>query len=234
MKVDVQYLQKRGKNGWRYRRKIPASLRPAFANKLEIVASLGKTEAEALRKYPKVNTEVERQLSAAAAGKVIAPKPGPVTELERYQSALRHARSLRLDPEWAGPEGDLDPEAIARDVIAESIAAKYPVDEEGHPVEVKAEDAALLHVLLAPREKHPEPTLEDARKLYLKEKVQDDLKRSQQLQNVFEMVKAALGSDRKLSSLRRQDAKEVRDYMYDGRSAATPCTLDRLNFIMGE
>jgi integrase len=231
MKIDVNYLQKRGKAGWRYRRKIPKHLRAAFDNKLEIVIPLGRSEAEALRKYPKVDAEVERQLAAATKPQPTGRTGDPVTELERFQWAARHVRSLRLDPDWTGSESDTDPEAIARDVIADSILAKYPQQDieaapesadYGYPRNIGPKDAAILQLLAkGARAVQPEPTLEDARKLYLKEKVRDDKKKRQELDRVFVYINAALGRDQKISSLRREDAKEVRDYMLDGRSAAT-------------
>jgi len=231
MKVDVQYLQKRGKAGWRYRRKIPKHLRAAFDNKLEIVIPLGRSETEALRKYPKVDAEVDRRLVAAARPQPTQLTMEPITELERFQWAARHVRSFHLDPEWTGPESDTDPEAIARDVIADSILAKYPqreIEEDpesadyGYPRNIGSKDAAVLQMLgNRGRAVQPEPTLEDARKLYLKEKVRDDKKKTNQLAQIFGHIEKAIGKDRKLSSLRREDAKELRDYMFDGRSAAT-------------
>lgn len=232
MKIDVLHLQKRGKSAWRYRRKIPPPLRPHFGNKHEIVIPLGRTEAEAVRKWPKVHADVERLLTEASKpNRPASRNTTPVTPLEQFRFAAAHVRGLGLDPEWTGPESDDDPEAIARDVIADSILATYPerdIDDDpespdyGHPRSLNARDVAVLRALGGMgRQQRPEPTLEDARKLYLAEKVRGDKKKTNQLEQVFGHIDAALGKDRKLSSLRREDAKEVRDYMFAGRSAAT-------------
>ena len=225
MMIEVQYLQKRGKSGWRYRRKVPPALR-AFLGKGEIVLPLGKTEAEALGRYKKAHAEVERHFKDAAL-RLRAPSPtspGAVdtTPLEQYQKAERQIRQWKLDPDWQGGGGDFDHEVVARDIIAESIADKYPAGDDGYPLDVSANDAALLRALMrGGREVQPEPTLEDIRKLYLKEKVGDDETKQMELERIFKLIREALGRDRKLNSLRRQDAKEVRDHMLDGRKAST-------------
>ncbi|MDF1601462.1 tyrosine-type recombinase/integrase [Mesorhizobium sp. YIM 152430] len=219
--MDYPHLQKRGKNEWRYRRKVPLALRPVVG-KLEIVRRLGSSEKEAIKAYPKVHQEVERLFAEAKNPKKAAESaPAPLSSLEAFQEAQRRLRTLQLDPEWTPGEED-DEEWIARDVIADQIAKAYAVDEEGHPVGVSVSDAALLRGLAqGGRQKRPEPTLEDAQKLYLKDKVRDDRKKKLQLDRIVQYIDDAIGKDRKLSSLRREDAKEVRDFMLDGRSASS-------------
>ena len=56
--------QPSGKSHYRYRRKVPLPLRPILG-KTEIILALGKTQAEALRRYPKVHAQAEQQLAAA-------------------------------------------------------------------------------------------------------------------------------------------------------------------------
>jgi integrase len=224
MMILVQYLQKRGKAGWRYRRKVPPALK-AFLGRGEIVVPLGKTEAEALARYKKVHAKAEQELKNAALG-VRAPQAASLgtadTPLDQFQRADRQVRQWKLDPDWQGGGRDFDHEVVARDVIAESIAQRYPVGDDGYPVDVSPNDAALLRTLmLGSREVQPDPTLEDARKLYLNEKVGDDKTKQMELDRIFKLVREGLGKDRKLSSLKRQDAKEVRDHMSDGRKASS-------------
>ncbi|MFC3323730.1 DUF6538 domain-containing protein [Mesorhizobium cantuariense] len=224
MMILVQYLQKRGKAGWRYRRKVPPALK-AFLGRGEIVVPLGKTEAEALARYKKVHAEAEQQLRNAALG-VRTPQATSLgtadTPLDQFQRADRQVRQWKLDPDWQGGGRDFDHEVVARDVIAESIAQKYPIGDDGYPVDVSPNDAALLRTLmLGSREVQPDPTLEDARKLYLEEKVGDDKTKQMELDRIFKLVREGLGKDRKLSSLKRQDAKEIRDHMLDGRKASS-------------
>ncbi|RWA75645.1 MAG: hypothetical protein EOQ28_08325 [Mesorhizobium sp.] len=230
MKLEVKHVQKRGIAGWRYRRKIPKELRAA-AGKLEILIPLGSTEQEALKAYPKVHAQAERQLRLWAqpqsASTSTAPSP---TDFEQFRQSRAQLRALNLDPEWSGPEDVDDPEALARELIAEQIADKYPVDEHGHPIGVGTDDRALIHALvLGQRQQRPQPTLEDARRLYLKERVGEDETKRMELERIFKLVREALGKDRTLGSLKREDAKEVRDHMLDGRK---PSSVDRyLNVV---
>lgn len=148
--------------------------------------------------------------------------PPPPTPFEQFSRSRSQLRALNLDLEWGGPEDEDDPEALMREVIAEQVAEKYPLDTEGNRVGIAAEDRALIHaLLLGQRQQRPDPTLEDAKRLYLKERVRDDETKQLELERVFKLVKEALGKSRKLSSLKREDAKEVRDHMLDGRKASS-------------
>lgn len=226
MKIDVKHIQKRGLAGWRYRRKIPKKLQAA-AGKLEILVPLGATEHQALKAYPKVHARAEQQLRLWSQPHRVSPGgshdnvPSP-TAFEQFRRSRSQLRALNLDPEWSGPEDEDDPEALAREVIAEQIAEKYPVDPDGNPVGIAVEDRALIHaLLLSQRQQRPDPTLEDAKRLYLKERVGDDETKQMELERVFKLVGEALGRDRKLSGLKREDAKEVRDHMLDGRKGSS-------------
>src|SRR5690606_18615347 len=108
--------------------------------------------------------------------------------------------------EWRGWEHGEDDEGIARDVIADAIAAKYPLDEDGNPIEIGTTDRAALQALAyGARQQRPEPTLADARKRYEKDKVGDDEKKQKQVARIFGLIKDALGRDRTLRGLRRED-----------------------------
>ena len=54
---------------------------------------------------------------------------------------------MQLSPEWRATN-PAEPEAIAREVLAGKIAARYPVDDEGNPMGVTLADAALLKALM--------------------------------------------------------------------------------------
>ncbi|MER8473202.1 tyrosine-type recombinase/integrase [Mesorhizobium sp. M1328] len=223
MKIDVKHIQKRGKAGWRYRRKIPEELR-AILGKREHLVPLGATEQEALKNYPKVHAEAEKLLLSAISSKKAHPLNShlPLTPLEQFKWGQQHVRRLQLDPEWSGTDHEHDSEALRRELIAEQIAAKYPIDDQGNPTGISSKDAATLRALMyGARQGQPAPTLADAKRLYLKERVGDDETKQMELERVFKLVGEALGKDRKLSTLKREDAKEVRDYMLDGRKASS-------------
>jgi len=223
MKIDVKYLQKRSKGGWRYRRKVPDALRLALG-KREIIFGLGSTETKAIKNYPVAHAKAERVLREAEL-RLNAPTPQhPRTEtaLGLFETAQKAVRDFGLDAQWEGVTCEDDPEYIARSVIAETIAAQYPVDDSGYPLGMADKDAAVLQALmLGKQQARPDPTIQDAKDLYLKEKVGDDEKKKNQLNHVFGFVSAAIGLERTISSLRREDAKEVLQHLMEGRSSAT-------------
>ncbi|TIV56114.1 MAG: hypothetical protein E5V86_27010, partial [Mesorhizobium sp.] len=232
MKIDVEFLQKRSDGRYRYRRVVPKELQAAIGKK-NILIALGRDEGKALKLYPKANAEAERLLKAAAVRMTspAAVHPSSMTEIEQFQHGQRYIRHMQLDPEWAGWGHENDPEGNARDVIAEAIVAKYPVDEEGRPVGIGSKDAAALQALAyGASQQRPEPTLEDAKRRYEKDKVLGDDKKQKQVTRIFALIKEALGRDRTLRSLRREDAREVRDHMLDTGLAAS--SVDRyLNIV---
>ena len=69
--------------------------------------------------------------------------------------------------------------------------------------------------------KRPNPTVEDARKLYLKEKVGGDTKKQLELARVFKLIGDALQGNRTLASVRREDAKGIRDHTASDRLPAS-------------
>lgn len=223
MMIDVQHLQKRG-NSWRYRRKVPKALRDNIG-KWELIIPLGTSEAEALKRYPKAHAEAQRMLAAAALPPAPPAPVAVMSKLEAFEQARQLLKGWGFGDQWTGgddlPE-EPDPEWIARDVMAEQITDQYPSDEAGYPIGVSARDAAIVGALMSgSRQAPPSPTLEDAKRLYLAEKVGADKKKRLQLDRVFSFVETAIGLDRPILSLRRQDAKEVRDYMLDGREASS-------------
>jgi len=213
--IDLPYVQKRGDN-YRYRRKVNPDLREAVG-KVEIIFGLGKRDAGFLKRYQAAHKAAERLL---VKGALPAPKtvPDEPTAMELMRRADRAVRDLGLDPDWDGPEDDDDQEAVARGVIAEGIASKYPVDELGHPVGVSLEDVAVLRALgYGARLQRPEPTLEDAKRHYLKEKIagtSDERRNTLRLNRVVGYIQAALGrKNPPLVSLTKIDALAVRDHM---------------------
>lgn len=229
MKVDVQFLQKRPDGRYRYRRVVPKELRVTLG-KDNIIIALGRDERKALKAYESANATAEKLLAAARKA-ARAPAPMSVTTpLDEFKAARDRLRELGLDAGWDGRADPDDLDAEARDVIAEGILKGYQRDSEGNPIDVALADRALLRALaLGGREKRPQPTLEDARKLYLKDKVGDDEKKQLELARIFALVKAALGENKPLLSIKRAEAREVRDHMLDGRK---PSSVERyLNVV---
>ncbi|ESX57878.1 hypothetical protein X761_08220 [Mesorhizobium sp. LSHC424B00] len=230
MKIDVQHIQKRGKAGWRYRRKIPEELWTVLG-KREHLVPLGATEQEALRKYPRVHAEAEKLL-ADAIKRANGPAP---TEWGHFREGIAAARKMGFRQDRDLPslhEIEHDTDWQARMKAVEALVRKYVPDfdkvedddddnddlPDFRPTEA---DTALARALLLNSSGTPAPTLEDAKRLYLKERVGDDETKQMELERVFKLVVEALGKDRKLASLKREDAKDVRDHMLDGRKASS-------------
>ncbi|TPL45434.1 site-specific integrase [Mesorhizobium sp. B2-4-6] len=201
MDINLPYVhQPSGKAHYRYRRKVPPFLRPVLG-KAWIILPLGRTPAEVLRHYGKAHTQAEAELKAATKGHPV--KAQPKTDLERYQWATRQVA------EW-GPMT-----ANTADALADHL------EETGQ--------GDLYRALVVPDRK-PEPTLADAVKLYLKDKVEgtaDETKKRQRVERVQGHVEKALNrGDPQIRSLTRTDAREVRDHMLaDGDMS--PATVHR-------
>ncbi|MER0239669.1 DUF6538 domain-containing protein [Fulvimarina sp. MAC8] len=222
MLIDVRHIQKR-KASWHYRRKVPASLRAAIG-KREIVLRLAGSEAEAIRLYPSVHAEVERQLAQAAKATPTAVPHEAQTALEMSREAARRVAALGLNPEWT-PDDDDASEQGGRDAIADAVLRRHRKDEYGDPIGLSQADEAFLSALYrGAAARRPDPTLEDAKRLYEKERVRESKKNKDELERVFKLVAQAIPLTRTLSSLRRDDAKEVRSVMLDGRR---PSSVDR-------
>lgn len=79
---------------------------------------------------------------------------------------------------------------------------------------------SLVHVSMGSSEPGA-PTLEAARKCYLKDRIGDDRKKQLELARIFKLLTDIIPSERSIGTLKREEAREVRDHMLDGRSAAT-------------
>lgn len=130
------------------------------------------------------------------------------SEREAYAEALRRRADL-----VAAGVGD---EELA--LIGETLMDRFPQDE-WEPIGVPPVEVHTINLLrLGPeRYKAPAPTLEDARKLYVAEKLGEeekaDSRTTGRIGRVVRNVVEALGRDPSLNSLTREDARKVRDHM---------------------
>ena len=203
-----------------YRRRFPKDV-SAVLHKGEFKRLLGSTEREALRNYPKVHAEFE-QLVADARRPAVSPLK-PKTALGVHRAAEKRAAELAQEAVYVGGRAVPGSDPEAADIMRDIYLSSLPVDPEtGDPVGGDAVEGRAFGILTSGGQlSRPSPTLEDARKLYLKEKVGDDNKKRLELDRVFKLIHDALQRDRTLASLRREDAKEVRDHMRDGRKASS-------------
>lgn len=93
----LQYVQEpKGDRGiYRYRRRVPAELKP-FIGKSELIASLGQSKSEALKRYPAIHAAFEKELEIAS--KTLAREKRKQvstdqTQLERYEELMDEIRA---------------------------------------------------------------------------------------------------------------------------------------------
>ncbi len=188
-----------------YRRRIPKDAAEVIG-KREFKRLLGQTEREALRNYPKVNAEFERVVEDARRG--AARSVADLTPLEVHRLAQRRASELEAMKVYVGDRELTGADPEAADVIRDSALSSGLSD----PVERQAVNL----VANKGRISRPSPTLADAKRLYLQERIKGDINENQKtlrLERVMGYLAHAIETDRPLDRLTREDAREVRDHM---------------------
>ena len=193
---------------------MPDALQP-FAGKREFKEAFdARTDADVAREHTRLEATFAREMREAGAKHRRSTGNAPRVGLSPrgVEHAHRHAADL-----FTGVHG-LD-EDDARDLLAEVTAARYPSDpEDGLPVGLSAFDALTVRALRIPDAPSPAPTLEDARAIYVKERLRggtpaEDVKAVQRVDRMMREAKAALGRFPALVDLTREDARKVRDHM---------------------
>jgi integrase len=208
----LKHVEKTKSGTWQYRRRVPKAV-SAIITKLEFKQKLGDSEREALKAWPAVHERVEKEVAQArlCLSQGVAIMRGDSTEREAYAEALRRRADLI---EAGASDYDLE-------LTAESLAEKFEQDD-WLPQNVPPVDRHTINLLrLGPaRHRPPEPTLSDALKLYLKEHVEADKADADSRVAGFatRVVKSAIeamGRDPVLTTINREDARNVRDHMLD-------------------
>jgi hypothetical protein len=143
--MSLKGLSDLGQGRWEYRRRVPASAKEALGKSEWKRVIRARSDADLVRQYAQVVADFEREVAAATK-----PKRAK-TPREAWEAALREAESLTL-----GAMG-LTHEA-AREVVAEDVASRA-----GSPV--------LVQALMDPGRSPPGFTVEDARRVYVEEKL---------------------------------------------------------------
>ena len=236
MGLILKYVQKTVAGTFRYRRRVPEELR-AIIGKRELTEFLGDTQKQAAVRYAKTHSKFENTLKNAllkSAGATHVSKQ-ELSELEIWQGLRTRLREMGFDPHWNG-ETDLDDphdEGMQREILADILADSHPIDDEtGYPLIKDREQSAFLNAVRNGIGRPPSPTLEDAKKLYLKERVQggsDEKKNRLHVERIMNWVKIALGGDVELKRIKRSDAREVRDYLMNeaGDGKLKPTSVKR-------
>ncbi len=226
MGLMLPYTQQLPSGAWRYRRPVPLRLQ-AIIKKNNFVKALGKNYAEALAAYPKTHAGFEQVLRKAEQVLVATTNPEELpilTRLEFYLEGIARVRRMGFDPDDATVDPS-DPESLAADhartTVADMILDDYPVDPAtGEATGVSKMDEFVVQALNSGAPARPEPTLEDAKKLYIVERVTgteiEIKKKVQRLDRVTGYIEAALGRPPTIPRFSRSDAKLVRDHMLAG------------------
>lgn len=158
-----------------YRRRFPKDAISAIGRG-EFKRLLGSTDREALQNYPKVNAEFER-LVAEARRPALGNVRTAATPLDIHRAAERRAAELasqivHIDGRAVSAS---DPEAA--DILRESYLATLPVDPEtGHFIGGSAVEGRALGIITSSDGlDRPDPTIEDAKSLYVTERIKGDI-----------------------------------------------------------
>jgi integrase len=216
MTMTLKHLQRTPSGKWQYRRRWPTALSEVVSRAPFKKTLQGRSEAELLREYPKVEAEYHRQVKAML-GEQVSEKVRSARAA--WEAAVREGNRL------VGEVVGLDDEADRRDVLAESLLAR------------KA-DPVLIKAIMAPKESPPEHSLWDAQELYLKEKLKggegsENREARVRLERVFGRVRAALGdrADVSLIEMTRQNAKDIVAHMLaterNGGGKLSPASVKR-------
>jgi integrase len=217
----VEYLKQDPRNGnWLYRRRVPKVLKE-LVKKTEFVQTLGRTKQDALVNYGPTHQKIEHLKALAERGyQELSPaetREGMIALLEEWGA----------DPFSGGRDEN---ERTWREVEAERLVGPYQDDLTGEYDEVpKDKDELASALLVGVSEDRPEPTITDAFKFYLKENLkgtaEKQKKDTQRLRRAERDLLAAVGSDKFLSQLKREDARKWRDMRLSAN--VSPATVRR-------
>lgn len=197
--VTLRYVKELGAGRYEYRRRVPESVK----------ATLGKSEWKRVftaRGATELAREHARVDAAFMADVTAAGRSGPrgragLSPRDAALQALKEAEAM-----IAGVVGLDDDDDARREVVAESL-------------EQIGADPLLYQAVIKPNAKLPKHTLQDARELYLKEKLGGgDSARQREARLRLEKVIARAGEagmppTTALVNLNRERAKAVRDHM---------------------
>lgn len=208
--VILQYAKKLDDGRYRYRRRYPEDLRAELGWEFIRTSDTPLSEKAFLRWHQDREAEFGTAVKSARRLSV----PSTATPRELHEAARELARQL-LEGVVGLDEDD------ARQLVAETVAAKYPEDPEtGDRTGIRSGDSAIIKALMEPEAKTPEPTMADVKHLYQSEKVGDRTtergrKNGNDTDRVFRLAEEALGERAKLplTKLGAADARAVRDHM---------------------
>ncbi len=233
--MRLRYVTITPSGTYEFRRQVPAHLRAAVG-KREIKKVLGSTEAQAIAAYSRAFQDAEKVLTKAKAPQ--AHEASVRTALMEFHSAKRRVEELGINPSAPvySDQGGYDTESIVRDAIVESIASKYPADEEGTPdVTSPIESMMIAMIGQGAKFKAPAATFDDAVRIYIQEKHLLEPAEKKQLlhvQLIAREFRAALNDNPPaLPDLKREHGRTVRDFMLTEKERSPESVERYLNTV---
>lgn len=216
--IKFRYTQRRD-GSIRYRRPVPPELR-AIIDKGELTRVLGASKKEAISNWGVAHREVEGLFAdarRALVGETGATDGFGDSEFAEYRGLERRLREAGFDPSVGITVSaeDMPEDHPERILLADALVDSYPVDPATGEANVPEQEVAFIRALNNGMPPRPAPTLADAAKLYLAEKVKGtDRKATASRQRVDRIMSKALdvlGGDRRIDLIRRTDALKIRD-----------------------
>lgn len=174
-----------------------------------------------LRNYGPVHSEFEKLLRQPAASGSQKQQTSPTdrSPFELFNEAIDRI----TDHGWKEDISHADEIEIEhRDITAELELDKYPRDEDGEYLNVPPSEAAFIRALRIGEK--PEPTLVDAKSVYIKDKITGDLREKEKLQRLERAIKPLIevaGKNPPLNQITRRHAKKWLEwFVAEGKSPA--------------
>ncbi|KRS13689.1 hypothetical protein XM53_03635 [Roseovarius atlanticus] len=210
--MKLRGLSELGQGRWEYRRRVPEAVKTALGKSEWKRVIKARSDADLMRQYALVEAEFEREVaSAKAPRKMLTPRAA-------WEAAVRKADEVASGV--IGLDGD-----DAREVAADSLASL-------------GRSPLVVQALMDPQRSPPALTVEDAREIYVKEKLGGGVDPEHRgtlvrLARVMHLAaEAGLLASTALNSLTREHARKVRDHMLSreklgGESRISPSSVKR-------
>ncbi|MCZ8334782.1 MAG: tyrosine-type recombinase/integrase [Rhodobacteraceae bacterium] len=220
--LTLKHIKELGAGRYEYRRRVPESAKAAMGKSEFKRVFAASSPAALAREHARITAEFDK---AVAETQRKPQDPSKMTPRETWEEARKEAQRLT-----AGAIGlnEVDAGIVVADLMEEQgISSPLLAMALRDPYNA-SEDNPL-----------PDRTLEDARKLYVNEKLgggdgPENREAMARIERVFAKAVEALGDDvrdRPLDSLKREDARKVRDHMLQsqrkGGGTVSPATVRR-------
>jgi integrase len=215
--LTLKHIKELGAGRYEYRRRVPDSAKVALGKSEFKRVFTASSPASLAREHARITAEFDKAVADAQRKLQDRSK---LTKRETAEVAQEEAARLLEGVHGAADEED------ARDILA-------------HVLELQGASPALYRAVVLPDEVLPSATLEDARKLYVREKLRggegaDVRAEKARVDRVFGRVAEAVGAAylaRPLNKLVREEARKVREYLLrlprNGGGTLAPSTVRR-------